>query len=92
MVMFQGVLQILNSIQNIYFSFAKVGRPPVVIFSGDFNAVANREGGVIISIMIDSFVSIDSTLTRISMIFRRRLRSLDVSCSEKSQFEASQRL
>mmetsp|Transcript_4094 Transcript_4094/g.5658 ORF Transcript_4094/g.5658 Transcript_4094/m.5658 type:complete len:676 (+) Transcript_4094:3-2030(+) len=40
----KGVLQILNAIQNIYFSFAKIGRPPVVIFSGDFNAVANREG------------------------------------------------
>ena len=37
-------MQILSAIRNIYISLSKNGRSPVVILSGDFNAVADRNG------------------------------------------------
>ena len=37
-------MQIMYAIRNIYLSFSAAGRPPVVILSGDFNAVADKNG------------------------------------------------
>ena len=39
-------MQIMTSIKNIYLSFSKAGRSPFVILSGDFNAVADKNGNI----------------------------------------------